>query len=63
MIILIEFIVVFLVSSSNINLTYKNVEAHALGFDKFDKIASKLNDETNNQEKDEIELRDTKLGG
>ena len=58
-----EFIIVFLVFSNNINLSCKNVEAHALVFAKSDKIISKLNDKINNQEKRDIELRDTKIGG
>ena len=62
MIILIEFVVVFLVFC-NINLTCKNVEAHALVLKTSDRIISKLNDETNNQEKDNIGLRDIKTGG
>ena len=62
MIILIEFVVVFLVFC-NINITCKNVEAHAIVLKTSDRIITKLNDESSNQEKDDIALRDIKIGG
>ena len=63
MINLLEFIFVFLVFSSNINLTFKNVVAHSLALEKSDNAISNLNDEINDQEQDIIVLRDAKTGG
>ena len=63
MINLIEFIFVFLVFSSSINLTFKNVVVHSLVLEKSDNIISNLNDEINDQEQDIIVLRDAKTGG